>query len=235
MSYGLSIFNGSGSLIFDSSNLDHIPYQIFTSGTTGSVSGASSENFRPVLTNVSGFNSATDLIFIKPTGNPAGVGAYIEVGPASFIIHSNSNTSFYYYIFRPSNDLPSPTSEYGLQVFNENGEQIFNSDLLMARIKGRLSGSNASISGSSLFSTATMKYSAITTDIHPHRGVIRGWYSLWGSSSVSLMNGVISPYGPSVTVPANDIGSTVPEAIWEYGFHVDLTSPVHLLITAGNP
>lgn len=235
MSYGLSVFNGSGALIFDSNNNDHIPYQIFASGTTSSVSGASANDFRSVFVTVNGFDSSKDILFIRPTGNPDGVSAYTSVGVNSFIIYSDTNTSFYYYIFRPSNELFGPTSEYGLQVFNENGQQIFNSDLLMARVKGRLEGSGAFINGSNLYSTANLKYTSITTDVFPRRGLIRGYVSKWGSSSVTLIDTDLSPFGPSVSLAPNSNGSAVPELIWDLGFYADLASPVTLVITAPDP
>ena len=59
----------------------------------------------------------------------------------------------------------------------------YNSSVLAARIKGRITGSGSvSVSGESLYALGTFKYSLITSALAPRRGKIFAWTHKWNAA-----------------------------------------------------
>jgi hypothetical protein len=124
MSYGLEIRNSDGNIIIDTV---YPNTEIVSSGTfSSSVS----------YPGVSGFDEATDLLFVAPNDtNPqygyVNVQTYIppNVSSRTFSLTDGVTaypTSLSFKSLRPSVSTPS-NSEYGLEVFDENGNLTFTS------------------------------------------------------------------------------------------------------------
>lgn len=228
MTHGLQIFSANGALQLDTTDSSHIIYQKAASGTSGAITGASAGDFQGVIVNVSGFDNTEDLIFIQPTGTSGTISAYVIPGSNGFTIFSDTNTTFYYYVFSKVTSLTNPTSNFGIQVFDTSGNIIFNQDVLAARVKGTITGSgNIAASGKSLYGMGTFKYQRIGAQLNPRRGTISAWVHKWNPArdTVTFLTSVISPNGAQANSEA-ELGDM---------FYFDSTSPTTLVIEAPDP
>ena len=118
MAYGFKVLSANGATQIDTSDSNQILYQEFTSGTTTAISGANLLNFKEMAVTVSGYSVGECLVFIRPTGTVTNVGAFVVPSSTGFSIWSDSNTSFYYYVFKKASSLSAPTG-YGLVVYSD--------------------------------------------------------------------------------------------------------------------
>ena len=210
MAYGLLVKSGNGATQIDSSDNTHIVYQKSSSGTSNAVSGAGSNDYRHVQVSVT-MNPAEDLVFIRPTSTGNTPSAYVityhslnasgNVTTSGFNIYSDTNTTFYWYIFKKVSSLSAPTG-YGLVAYNSSNQVTFSSEQLVARIKGRITGTGSiTSSGNKLYALGCFQYTTITARLSPHRGKINGWVHTWNSdrSSISQSSSEVSPYGPQAS------------------------------------
>ena len=182
MTYGMKIYSGNGALQLDSNDASHVIYQKHASGTSSAITDAATPEYGSTAITVSGFTFGEDLIFIQPTGS-AVVKAYVRPGGSGFTIFSNVNTSFRYYVYKKATSLPTPTTDYGLILYDDAGNVTFNPDKITARVKGRITGTGGvSLSGKSLYALGTFKFSAVTAAMSPQRGKIYGWVHTWNSA-----------------------------------------------------
>ena len=229
MAYGLLIYSANGALQLDSNDATHVIYQMGLSGTSGTISGASSSTpvFAGVNVTVSNYNPQEDLLFYQPTGSAA-VAAYVIPISTGFTIFSNTDTSFYYYIFRKVTTLGDPSSNYGIEVYDASGNILFNQDVLAARVKGRITGTgNVAASGKSLYALGSFKYQLITSQLAPRRGKVRAWCANWNAARDTVS------FGTRVTDV--DGVSAATEAELNDSFYVDTTEPTILVIEAPDP
>jgi len=229
MAYGLQIYSANGALQLDSNDATHVIYQMGLSGTSGTVSGANSSTpvFAGVNVTVSNYNPQEDLLFYQPTGSAA-VAAYVIPISTGFTIFSNTNTSFYYYIFRKVTTLGDPSSNYGIEIYDASGNILFNQDVLAARVKGRITGTgNVVASGKSLYALGSFKYQLITSQLYPRRGKVRAWCANWNAARDQVS------FGTRVTDV--DGVSAATEAELNDSFYVDTTEPTILVIEAPDP
>ena len=167
------------------------------------------------------------LVFIRPTGTVTGVKAYVMPGSNGFSIFSDTNTSFYWYVFKRASSLSTPTG-YGLVVYASDGTTVqYNSDVLSARIKGRLTGVGT-VTGSNLFGMGTFQYTFANARLSPNRGFIKGFHWHWTSTGLEFINGTISPFGASYTNSDN-------QQTREDMFYFNISQPTALVIQAPNP
>ena len=227
MAYGIKVFSASGAVQLDSTDANQILYQEFASGTSSAASGASSGDFRQILQTVTNFTPAECLVFIRPTGTVTGVKAYVMPGSGGFSIFSDTNTSFYWYVFKKASSLSTPTG-YGLVVYASDGTTVqYNSDVLSARIKGRLTGVGT-VTGSNLFGMGTFQYTFANARLSPNRGHIKGFHWHWTSTGLEFINGTISPFGASYTNSDN-------QQTREDMFYFNISQPTALVIEAPDP
>jgi hypothetical protein len=118
MAYGFKVLSANGATQIDTSDPNQILYQEFTSGTTTAISGANLLNFKEMDVTVSDYSAGECLVFIRPTGTVTNVGAFVVPSSTGFTIWSDSNTSFYYYVFKKASSLSAPTG-YGLVVYSD--------------------------------------------------------------------------------------------------------------------
>jgi len=227
MAYGIKVFSANGAVQLDSTDANQILYQEFASGTSSAASGASSGDFRQITVSVSGFSAGECLVFIRPTGTVTGVKAYVMPGSNGFSIFSDTNTSFYWYVFKKASSLSTPTG-YGLVVYASDGTTVqYNSDVLSARIKGRVTGVGT-VTGSNLFGMGTFQYTFANARLSPNRGFIKGFHWHWTSTGLEFINGTISPFGASYTNSDN-------QQTREDMFYFNISQPTALVIQAPNP
>ena len=227
MTYGLKVFSANGAVQLDSTDNNQILYQEFASGTTGAVTSASSNDFRGVVQSVTGFTKGECLVFIRPTGTVTGVKAYVIPGTNGFQIFSNTNRSFYWYVFKKASSLSTPTG-YGLVVYASDGTTVqYNSDVLSARIKGRVTGVGT-VTGSNLFGMGTFQYTFANARLSPNRGHIKGFHWHWTSTGIEFINGTISPFGASYL-------GTDSQLVREDMFYFNISQPAALVIEAPDP
>ena len=274
MTYGLKVFSANGAVQLDSTDNNQILYQEFASGTTSAVTSASNNDFRSVAQSVTGFTKGECLVFIRPTGTVTGVKAYVIPGTNGFTIFSNTNRSFYWYVFKRASSLSTPTG-YGLVVYsaavsggsfvvgtnytilssgttsftsigaaNNNVGTVFtatgagsgsgtantvqyNSDVLSARIKGRVTGVGT-VTGSNLFGMGTFQYTFANARLSPNRGHIKGFHWHWTSTGIEFINGTISPFGASYL-------GTDGQEVRDNMFYFNISQPAALVIEAPDP
>jgi hypothetical protein len=234
-------------------------------------------NFKEKQVNVSDYSAGECLVFIRPTGTVTNVGAFVVPSSTGFSIWSDSNTSFYYYVFKKASSLSAPTG-YGLVVYsdavsggsfvvdtkytivssgttsftsigaaNNNVGTVFiatgigsgtgtantvqyNSDVLSARIKGRVTGvlNGSAITGSNLFGMGTFQYTFADATLFPGNGHIKGFHWHWTSTGIEFINGVISPVGAQYN-------SNSSQQQREDMFYFNISQPTALVIEAPNP
>tara|TARA_R110000744_G_scaffold376211_1_gene490308 strand:+ start:1010 stop:1834 length:825 start_codon:yes stop_codon:yes gene_type:complete len=274
MAYGIKVLSANGAVQLDSTDTNQILYQEYTSGTSDAATNTGSGDFRQITVSVSGFSAGECLVFIRPTGTVTGVKAYVMPGSNGFSIFSDTNTSFYWYVFKRASSLSTPTG-YGLVVYSEavsggsfvvdtnytivssgttsftsigaannnvgtvftatgagSGSGIahtvqYNSDVLSARIKGRLTGVGT-VTGSNLFGMGTFQYTFANARLSPNRGFIKGFHWHWTSTGLEFINGTISPFGASYTNSDN-------QQTREDMFYFNISQPTALVIQAPNP
>ena len=227
MAYGIKVLSANGAVQLDSTDTNQILYQEFTSGTSDAATNTGSGDFRQVTVSVSGFSAGECLVFIRPTGTVTGVKAYVMPGSNGFSIFSDTNTSFYWYVFKKASSLSTPTG-YGLVVYASDGTTVqYNSDVLSARIKGRLTGVGT-VTGSNLFGMGTFQYTFANARLSPNRGFIKGFHWHWTSTGLEFINGTISPFGASYTNSDN-------QQTREDMFYFNISQPTVLVIQAPNP
>ena len=227
MAYGIKVFSANGAVQLDSTDANQILYQEFASGTSSAASGASSGDFRQITVSVTGFSAGECLVFIRPTGTVTGVKAYVMPGSNGFSIFTDTNRSFYWYVFKRASSLSTPTG-YGLVVYASDGTTVqYNSDVLSARIKGRLTGVGT-VTGSNLFGMGTFQYTFANARLSPNRGFIKGFHWHWTSTGLEFINGTISPFGASYTNSDN-------QQTREDMFYFNISQPTALVVQAPNP
>jgi hypothetical protein len=228
MAYGIKVLSANGAVQLDSTDTNQILYQEFASGTSSAASGASSGDFRQITpVSVTGFSAGECLVFIRPTGTVTGVKAYVMPGSGGFSIFSDTNTSFYWYVFKRASSLSTPTG-YGLVVYASDGTTVqYNSDVLSARIKGRLTGVGT-VTGSNLFGMGTFQYTFANARLHPNRGHIKGFHWHWTSTGIEFINGTISPFGASYQNSDN-------QQTREDMFYFNISQPTALVVQAPDP
>jgi hypothetical protein len=227
MAYGIKVFSANGAVQIDSTDTNQILYQEFASGTSSAATGASSGDFRQIIVSVTGFSIGECLVFIRPTGTVTGVKAYVLPGSGGFSIMTDTNRSFYWYVFKKASSLSTPTG-YGLVVYASDGTTVqYNSDVLSARIKGRVTGVGT-VTGSNLFGMGTFQYTFANARLSPNRGFIKGFHWHWTSTGLEFINGTISPYGASYTSSDN-------QQTREDMFYFNISQPTALVIQAPNP
>lgn len=227
MAYGIKVFSANGAVQLDSTDDNQILYQEFASGTSSAATGASSGDFRQIIVSVTGFTAGECLVFIRPTGTVTGVKAYVMPGSNGFSIFTDTNRSFYWYVFKRASSLSTPTG-YGLVVYASNGTTVqYNSNVLSARIKGRLTGTG-SVTGSNLFGMGTFQYTFSNARLSPNRGFIKGFHWHWTSTGIEFINGIISPFGASYTNSDN-------QQTRENMFYFNTSQPTALVVQAPDP
>ena len=227
MAYGIKVLSANGAVQLDSTDTNQILYQEYTSGTSDAATNTGSGDFRQITVSVSGFSAGECLVFIRPTGTVTGVKAYVMPGSNGFSIFSDTNTSFYWYVFKRSSSLSTPTG-FGLVVYASDGTTVqYNSDVLSARIKGRLTGVGT-VTGSNLFGMGTFQYTFANARLSPNRGFIKGFHWHWTSTGLEFINGTISPFGASYTNSDN-------QQTREDMFYFNISQPTALVIQAPNP
>ena len=274
MAYGIKVWSANGAVQLDSTDANQILYQEFASGTSSAATNAGSGDFQQIPQGVTDFTPEECLVFIRPTGTVTGVKAYVMPGSGGFSIFSDTNTSFYWYVFKKASSLSTPTG-YGLVVYsdpvsggsfvvdtkytivssgttsftsigaaNNNVGTVFiatgigsgtgtantvqyNSDVLSARIKGRLTGTG-SVTGSNLFGMGTFQYTFANARLSPNRGFIKGYHWHWTSTGIEFINGTISPDGAQYT-------SSEDQQTREDMFYFNISMPTALVIQAPNP
>lgn len=227
MAYGIKVFSANGAVQLDSTDTNQILYQEYTSGTSDAATNTGSGDFRQITVSVSGFSAGECLVFIRPTGTVTGVKAYVMPGSNGFSIFSDTNTSFYWYVFKRASSLSTPTG-FGLVVYASDGTTVqYNSDVLSARIKGRLTGVGT-VTGSNLFGMGTFQYTFANARLSPNRGFIKGFHWHWTSTGLEFINGTISPFGASYTNSDN-------QQTREDMFYFNISQPTALVIQAPNP
>ena len=227
MAYGIKVLSANGAVQLDSTDTNQILYQEYTSGTSDAATNTGSGDFRQITVSVSGFSAGECLVFIRPTGTVTGVKAYVMPGSNGFSIFSDTNTSFYWYVFKKASSLSTPTG-YGLVVYASDGTTVqYNSDVLSARIKGRLTGVGT-VTGSNLFGMGTFQYTFANARLSPNRGFIKGFHWHWTSTGLEFINGTISPFGASYTNSDN-------QQTREDMFYFNISQPTALVIQAPNP
>ena len=227
MAYGIKVFSANGAVQLDSTDANQILYQEFASGTSSAASGASSGDFRQITVSVSGFSAGECLVFIRPTGTVTGVKAYVMPGSNGFSIFTDTNRSFYWYVFKKASSLSTPTG-YGLVVYASDGTTVqYNSDVLSARIKGRVTGVGT-VTGSNLFGMGTFQYTFANARLSPNRGFIKGFHWHWTSTGLEFINGTISPFGASYTNSDN-------QQTREDMFYFNISQPTALVVQAPDP
>ena len=227
MAYGIKVFSANGAVQLDSTDANQILYQEFASGTSSAATGASSGDFRQIIVSVTGFSIGECLVFIRPTGTVTGVKAYVLPGSGGFSIFTDTNRSFYWYVFKKASTLSTPTG-YGLVVYASDGTTVqYNSDVLSARIKGRLTGTG-SVTGSNLFGMGTFQYTFANARLYPNRGFIKGYRWEWTSTGITWAISQISPFGASYQSSDN-------QATREDMFYFNISMPTALVVQAPNP
>jgi len=227
MAYGIKVFSANGAVQLDSTDTNQILYQEFASGTSSAATGASSGDFRQIIVSVTGFSIGECLVFIRPTGTVTGVKAYVMPGSNGFSIFTDTNRSFYWYVFKKASTLSTPTG-YGLVVYAPDGTTVqYNSDVLSARIKGRLTGTG-SVTGSNLFGMGTFQYTFANARLSPNRGFIKGYRWEWTSTGIAWAISQISPFGASYTSSDN-------QATREDMFYFNISMATALVVQAPNP
>tara|TARA_R110000782_G_scaffold58661_1_gene122363 strand:+ start:990 stop:1673 length:684 start_codon:yes stop_codon:yes gene_type:complete len=227
MAYGIKVFSANGAVQLDSTDANQILYQEFASGTSSAATGASSGDFRQITVSVTGFSAGECLVFIRPTGTVTGVKAYVMPGSNGFSIFTDTNRSFYWYVFKKASSLSTPTG-YGLVVYASDGTTVqYNSDVLSARIKGRLTGTG-SVTGSNLFGMGTFQYTFANARLSPNRGFIKGYRWEWTSTGIAWAISQISPFGASYTSSDN-------QATREDMFYFNISMATALVVQAPNP
>ena len=227
MAYGIKVFSANGAVQLDSTDTNQILYQEYTSGTSDAATNTGSGDFRQITVSVSGFSAGECLVFIRPTGTVTGVKAYVMPGSNGFSIFSDTNTSFYWYVFKKASSLSTPTG-YGLVVYASDGTTVqYNSDVLSARIKGRLTGVGT-VTGSNLFGMGTFQYTFANARLSPNRGFIKGFHWHWTSTGLEFINGTISPFGASYTNSDN-------QQTREDMFYFNISQPTALVVQAPDP
>ena len=227
MAYGIKVLSANGAVQLDSTDTNQILYQEYTSGTSDAATNTGSGDFRQITVSVSGFSAGECLVFIRPTGTVTGVKAYVMPGSNGFSIFSDTNTSFYWYVFKRASSLSTPTG-FGLVVYASDGTTVqYNSDVLSARIKGRLTGVGT-VTGSNLFGMGTFQYTFANARLSPNRGFIKGFHWHWTSTGLEFINGTISPFGASYTNSDN-------QQTREDMFYFNISQPTALVIQAPNP
>ena len=274
MAYGIKVWSANGAVQLDSTDANQILYQEFASGTSSAATNAGSGDFQQIPQGVTDFTPEECLVFIRPTGTVTGVKAYVMPGSGGFSIFSDTNTSFYWYVFKRASSLSTPTG-YGLVVYsdpvsggsfvvdtkytivssgttsftsigaaNNNVGTVFiatgigsgtgtantvqyNSDVLSARIKGRLTGTG-SVTGSNLFGMGTFQYTFANARLSPNRGFIKGYRWEWTSTGITWAISQISPFGASYQSSDN-------QATREDMFYFNISMPTALVVQAPNP
>lgn len=227
MAYGIKVLSANGAVQLDSTDTNQILYQEYTSGTSDAATNTGSGDFRQITVSVSGFSAGECLVFIRPTGTVTGVKAYVMPGSNGFSIFSDTNTSFYWYVFKKASSLSTPTG-YGLVVYASDGTTVqYNSDVLSARIKGRLTGVGT-VTGSNLFGMGTFQYTFANARLSPNRGFIKGFHWHWTSTGLEFINGTISPFGASYTNSDN-------QQTREDMFYFNISQPTALVVQAPDP
>jgi hypothetical protein len=227
MAHGIKVWSANGAVQLDSTDSNQILYQEFASGTSDAATGASSGDFRQITVSVTNYDISECLVFIRPTGTVTGVKAYVLPGSGGFSIMTDTNISFYWYVFKKASSLATPTG-YGLVVYGPDGTTVqYNSDVLSARIKGRITGTG-SLAGSNLFGMGTFQYTFANAALSPNKGHIRGYHWEWTSTGVTWATAQISPFGAQYQSSDN-------QQTREDMFYFNISQPTVLVIEAPNP
>lgn len=122
MAYGLSVSNTSNSV-----QIDNTYRNLSLQQKTAYSLSAGGE------TTITQTNSVCPMLFFRPTSGNVGV-IYVDLTGSTFSwrIRAGSASSGYVYVFDQPN--ANTTSTYGLQVYNDAGTQIFNSDNKYLRV-----------------------------------------------------------------------------------------------------
>lgn len=228
MAHGLQIYSGNGALQLDSNDTTHVIYQKSASGTSGAISGAATGAYTGVSVTVSGFDNTEDLIFIQPTGSSGTVSAYVIPTSSGFTIFSDTNTTFYYYVFSKVTSLSNPTSNYGIEMYDASGNILFNQDVLAARVKGSITGvGNVAASGKSLYGLGTFKYMRISAQLAPRRGKISAWVHTWNAARDTV--------NFTIKVVLQEGAQANSEAELEDMLYIDASTTTTLIIEAPDP
>jgi hypothetical protein len=160
MSYGIEIYASDGTL---QANSEMICWFCRKTGTGTTV-------FRVIG------NTPTSTLTVDVTGmtNPIvaiqmGSGYNVaKAGGSTYVTNAPIGTSYTYYIFDYAASLPANSGAYGIEIFNDSGTRVFNSNFFPMQVLDMLTGSaSVTYTGKTLaIANASMGGYAIRGDVY---------------------------------------------------------------------
>ena len=209
---------------------------------TGTVTGVKAY----VIPGSGGFSIFTDsnsksfywYVFKKASSlsTPTGYGLVVYSDPVSggsFVVGTkytivSSGTTSFTSIGAANNNVGTVFIATGIGSGTGTANTVqYNSDVLSARIKGRLTGTG-SITGSNLFGMGTFQYTFANARLSPNRGHIKGYRWEWTSTGVTWATSQISPSGAQYQ-------SSDDQQTREDMFYFNISMPTALVVQAPNP
>lgn len=160
MAYGIEIYASDGTLQANSEMICWFCRKTGTGTTVSRVVGNSSPSSLTV--DVTGMTNPIVAIQMGGGYNVA------KAGGSTYVTSAPIGTSYTYYIFDYAASLPATAGAYGIEIFNDSGVRVFNSNFFPMQVLNMLTGSaSVTYTGKSLaIANASMGGYAIRGDIY---------------------------------------------------------------------
>lgn len=132
MAYGIEIYASDGTLQANSEMICWFCRKTGTGTTVSRVVGNSSPSSLTV--DVSGMTNP--IVAIKMAGYNVA-----KAGGSTYVTSAPIGTSYTYYIFDYAASLPANAGAYGIEIFNDSGVRVFNSNFFPMQVLNMLTGS----------------------------------------------------------------------------------------------
>lgn len=232
MAYGIEIYAADGTLQANSEMICWFCRKTGTGTTVSRVVGNSSPSSLTV--DVSGMTNP--IVAIKMAGYNVA-----KAGGSTYVTSAPIGTSYTYYIFDYAASLPANAGAYGIEIFNDSGVRVFNSNFFPMQVLNMLTGSaTVTHTGKTLaIANASMGGYAIRGDVYCYdTGGPEIWDGFSYCSSLRIINdcdlygGILSNSFQTVDtsgVSFDDVVITVGDSS-SYNVPPDWDTPSKLLV-----
>lgn len=232
MAYGIEIYASDGTLQANSEMICWFCRKTGTGTTVTRVVGNSSTSSLTV--DVTGMTNP--IVAIRMAGYNVA-----KAGGSTYVSNAPIGTSYTYYIFDYAASLPSSSGAYGIEIFNDSGTRVFNSNFFPMQVLNMLTGSaNVTHTGKTLaIANASMGGYAIRGDVYCYdTGGPEIWDGFSYCASLRIINdcdlygGILSNSFQTVdtsSVSFDDVVITVGDSS-SYNVPPDWDTPSKLLV-----
>lgn len=206
MSYGLKVFSGGDTLQLNTDDNTRVLYQLVSSGTSGGITGATSDAWGSVTVTTS--IPTSSLLFVRVNATFGGQKVMGLKGTGSFQLYGPSNgVTYKWRLYRPGSDFTHTNTTYGLAIYNTGSTQIFSNSSATTRIKASIQGTGTSATSGTLWGMPHYYIQRITAGTTAAQcGTY--YYSLVFNSNGSISQSVERVFRGAIVSDPEDIFST---------------------------